>query len=88
MEQEIHITLRFDLATGKVGFNEIIVPVHRFGVQRSAPLNTEAVSLIEKETLALRRSHSRVKDKERIEDPKSLLKMIIFPSYCQFSSQF
>ena len=24
MEQEIHITLRFNLATGKVGLNEII----------------------------------------------------------------
>ena len=24
MEQEIHITLRFDLATGKVGLNEIV----------------------------------------------------------------
>jgi len=30
----------------------------------------------------------RVKDKEGIEDPKSSLKMLIFPSNCQFSSKF
>ena len=29
-----------------------------------------------------------VKDKERIEDPKSSLKMLIFLSNCQFSSKF
>jgi hypothetical protein len=33
-------------------------------------------------------SHTRVKDKERIEDPKSSLKMLIFPSNCQFGSKF
>ena len=30
----------------------------------------------------------RVKDKEGIEDPKSSLKMLIFPSNCQFGSKF
>ena len=30
----------------------------------------------------------RVKDKEGIEDPKSSLKMLIYPSNCQFGSKF
>jgi len=30
----------------------------------------------------------RVKDKEGIEDPKSSLKMFIFPSNCQLGSKF
>ena len=30
----------------------------------------------------------KVKDKEGIEDPKSSLKKLIFPSNCQFSSEF
>ena len=30
----------------------------------------------------------RVKGKEGIKDPKSSLKMLIFPSNCQFSSKF
>jgi len=30
----------------------------------------------------------RVKDKEGIEDQKSSLKMLIFPSNCQFGSKF
>ncbi len=30
----------------------------------------------------------RVKDKEGIEDPKSSLKMLIFPSNCRFGSKF
>ena len=30
----------------------------------------------------------RVKDKEGSEDPKSSLKMLIFPSNCQFGSKF
>jgi len=29
-----------------------------------------------------------VKDKEGIEDPKSLLEMLIFPSNCQFNFKF
>ena len=29
-----------------------------------------------------------VRDKEGIEDPKSSLKILIFPSNCQFSSKF
>ena len=31
--------------------------------------------------------HMRVKDKEGIEDQKSSLKMLIFPSNCQFGSK-
>jgi hypothetical protein len=30
MEQEIHITLRFSLATGKVGLNEIVYKLKEF----------------------------------------------------------
>jgi hypothetical protein len=30
----------------------------------------------------------RVKDKEGIKDPKSSLKMLIFPNDCQFGSKF
>jgi hypothetical protein len=30
----------------------------------------------------------RVKDKEGIKDPKSSLKMLIFPNNCQFASKF
>ena len=30
MEQEIHITLRFSLATGKVGLNEIVYKLKKF----------------------------------------------------------
>ena len=33
-------------------------------------------------------SHTRVKNKEGIEDPKSSLKMLILQNNCQFSSKF
>jgi len=42
----------------------------------------------QKSDAGLAESHTRVKDKERIEDPKSSLKMLIFPSNCQLSSKF
>jgi hypothetical protein len=35
-----------------------------------------------------RGSTFKVKDNEGIEDPKSSLKMLIFPSNCQFGSKF
>jgi hypothetical protein len=58
------------------------------------PPADEAASLIEKETLKKRNrsqvqgSTFRVKDKEGIKDPKSLLKMLISSNNCQFVSKF
>ena len=36
----------------------------------------------------VQRSGLRVKDKEGIKNPKSSLKMLIFPNNCQFGSKF
>ncbi len=47
------------------------VTVHRFRVQRSAPpLPAEAASLIESRDSSVAESDTRVRDKDKIEDPK------------------
>ena len=56
-----------------IGFKVFhVVSVHMFRVQRSAlPLATEVASLIKKSDAGLAQSHTRVRDKDKIEDPKS-----------------
>ncbi len=77
-------TLFIPLEAGKCLSNRSRVQGSTF----SAASGHRSCQFDQKSDAGLAESHTRVKDKERIEDPKSSLKMSIFPSNCQFGSIF
>jgi len=72
-----------------------ILPISAFDYTQSSPnhclpiiLTSSYISTFISNRSQVQGSTLRVKDKEGIEDPKSSLKMLIFPSNCQFGFTF